>query len=124
MQRICFVLAVVTIGLAGAVVSNASGTSRPTVTCSADSAKSFAPPLTVQEICDRFKRAIGRKAGTIRVQLRFSPKGLASANASQLRKGRWKAFPLFEIAVMDRHFNSSDIDRLAGDVMRGIAAAP
>lgn len=110
--------------LAGAVMLDASEASRPAVTCSADSGKAFSPALTPQEICDRFKRALGRKAGIIRVELRFSSKGMASARTSQLRQGRWKTFPLFEMAVMDRRFNPSDIDRLAGDVVRGMAVAP
>lgn len=105
-------------------MSDASEASQPTVTCTANSGKAFSPALTSQQICDRFKRALDSKAGTIRVELRFSPKGIASAKTSQLRKGQWKPYPLFEMAVMDRRFNVSDIDRLAGDVIRGVAAAP
>lgn len=105
-------------------MSNASGADRPKVTCSADSGKAFSPALTPQEICDHFKHSLGGKAGTIRVELRFSLKGIASARTLQLRKGQWKAFPLFEMAVMGRCFNKSDITRLAKDVAHGIAAPP
>jgi len=105
-------------------MSDVWGANRPKVTCSVDSGKAFSPVLTPTEICDRFKRSLGSKAGTVRVELRFTLNGVASAKTSQLRRGQWKAFPLFEMAVMDRRFNKSDIDRLANDVVRGIAAPP
>jgi hypothetical protein len=124
MMRILSALGFAVVGLAGAVTSNASVAISPTVTCSADSGKAFAPVLTAEDICARFKRTLGRRAEPLRVELRFSSKGMASAKASQFRKGRWKTFPLFEMAVMDRRFNTSDIDRLVGDVVRGIASAP
>lgn len=123
MMRVGIFFGITAIGLSGAVMSEASGASRPTVTCKADSGKAFLPALTPREICDRFKRTLGDKVGTLRVELRFSAKGMASARTSQLRNGQWKSYPLFEMAVMGRHFNTSDIDRLAGDVIRGVTAS-
>jgi hypothetical protein len=123
MRRIGIALGVTAIALTGVAMSNARS-KPPEIACNADSSKAFSPALTPQQICDRFTRALGGKPGTVRVELRFSPKGVASAKASQLRNGQWTTLPLFEMAVMDRGFNTSDIDRLAGDVKRGMAAAP
>jgi hypothetical protein len=124
MKRLLTIVGCTVVGLSGVVMSDAWAASRSKVNCSVDSGKAFSPALTPTEICDRFKRSLGAKAGTVRVELRFSLTGVASAKASQLRQGQWKAFPLFEMAVMGRRFNKSDIDRLANDVVRGIAAPP
>jgi hypothetical protein len=48
---------------------------------------------------------------------------MASAHAAHLRGGEWHALPLFELAVMDRRFNTSDIDLLAQDVLNGMTVA-
>jgi hypothetical protein len=120
MLRLGIALGMAAIGLTGVAMSNAPRSNRADVTCNAGNSKAFSPALTPQQICDRFTRALGSKSGTVRVELRFSPRGIASAKASQLRNGRWKTFPLFEMAVMDRRFNAADIDRLAADVARGV----
>lgn len=123
MQRFILAMGMAIIALTAVTMSNAFGSGRPEVVCSADSGKAFSPVLTAQQICDRFMRALNRKAGTVRVDLRFSSKGLASAKTWQLRSGGWKRLPLLEMAVMDRPFNLSDIDNLAKDVASAMASA-
>lgn len=122
MKRFWIALGIATMGLTGIAMSHAPLSAHPEIACSADSGKAFAPTLTPQQICGQFIRALGTKAGTVRAELRFAPTGLASAKAWQLRGGQWTALPLFEMAVMDRRFNASDIKRLAEDVLRGMTA--
>jgi hypothetical protein len=57
------------------------------------------------------------------VELRFGPRGMASAKAIHLRAGRPIPLPVYELAISDRPFRASDIDALAGDVARGLSAA-
>jgi hypothetical protein len=126
MKHIGFALGFAAMTLTGQATSEAAAAKVTAVGCTADSGKAFAPALTPQQICDRFTRALGSKASELRVELHFSKLGLASAKAAQRRNGKWVDLPLFELAVMDRRFNASDVERLAKDVLRGMnsAAAP
>lgn len=120
MIRIMMALGLATAGTMGLHMSAAKHPIQPDIVCSADGEKAFAPALTPDQICDHFRRALGGRGQDMRVDLRFSMRGLASAQASVWRAGRWETLPLFEMAVMDRRFNLSDIDRLAGDVVVGM----
>ena len=84
--------------------------------CSASGGKYFATPITDAEICARFTRALGKVGQGTSVELRFGPRGVASARA--VRVGR-ASLPLYEMAVSDRRYTMTDIDRLAADVVRG-----
>jgi hypothetical protein len=102
-------------------MSTAPEPDRPEIRCAADDGKAFSPALTPEQICAEFMRALGDQSDNVRVELRFSPRGLASARAARRRDGEWEDLPLFELAVMDRQFNVSDINQLAHDVLGGIS---
>jgi hypothetical protein len=120
MLKLGIALGLATLGLTGVIVPHSPDTDRPEIACNADGGKAFAPELTPQQICDQFMAALGSDAGSIRVDLRFSMRGIASANAARLEGSAWQPLPSFELMVMDRRFNTSDIDRLARDVLNGI----
>lgn len=125
------------IGLLGASITMAA---RPAaqampVQCSATGAKLLAPAMTAAEACARFVRALSGATGKpatlaaaapadgLVVELRFLPRGMASARATRLRAGRAQALPLYELAVSDRKFAPRDIDTLAASVAQGVTMA-
>jgi hypothetical protein len=120
MLRARFLSKLVTFSLMGIAVPNCTMSKQPETLCTADSGKAFSPDMTPQQICDQFMAALGSKAASIRAELQFSMRGMASVNASHLRSGKWHQLPLLEMAVMDRRFKPSDIDQLARDVLNGI----
>jgi hypothetical protein len=105
------------------------------VQCSAVGTKFFAPAITAPDACARFVRTLGAETRTstslrtvplrdgLSVELRFGPRGMASAKAISLRAGRPIPLPVYELAISDRQFRASDIDALAGDVARGLDVA-
>jgi hypothetical protein len=115
--------AMAAVGLTGGAVSTGQHQEQPGSACTATGGDIFNPALTSEQICTQFRGALGRQAANVRVSLRFSPRGTASARVSQLRAGQWHELPLLEMAVMDRRFNHSDIDQLARDVLGGLTAA-
>lgn len=110
-------------GLVGVAGTTGLHPEQPESSCTATGGNVFDPALTSEEICAQFRGALGSQADSVRVALRFSPRGSASASATHLRGGVWHALPLLELAVMDRRFNRTDIDRLAQDVLGGLTAA-
>jgi hypothetical protein len=108
------------LGLGVTLMSCTSAAHQRSVDCSVDAGKAFAPEISSETICDRFKRGLGDEGRALRIELRFSQRGTASAKIAQWRDGKWQDLPLFEMAVMDRSFNISDIDRLASDVKQTI----
>ena len=107
------------------------------VHCSATGTKFFAPAMTSTDVCARFVRALstGTSTGAVLstaqptgdglvVELHFLPQGVASARAARWHAGRSLPLPVYEVAISDRQFAATDIDRLAGDVARGIALKP
>jgi hypothetical protein len=124
MGRVGIIGSLLAIGLTGSASYTMLESNPPAISCTADSGKAFSSALTPDMICDRFMRSIGNKSGTVRVELRFLANGVASAKIWQLREGQWTPLPLFEMAVMDRPFSASDIDRMAQDVAQWMAVAP
>ena len=123
-------LTLLCLGLAGPAIAAAP----MPVRCTVIGTKFFAPTVPETELCTRFVRALGAAAhlptslntaaapdGLI-VELRFGPRGMASAKASRLRAGRTISLPVYELAISDRQFAPSDIDMLASDVARGLTA--
>ncbi len=113
------------IGLMGIAMSNSlqsdgSQPNPPETRCTADGGKAFSPELTPDQICAHFGQALGSQSDSIRAELHFSMRGMASVRITRLRDGQWQDMPTFELAVMDRHFGLSDIERLAQDVLDGI----
>lgn len=123
MMRAAIIWAVAAAGLSGVAMSQLTDTDMSAATCSAESGKAFTPALTPQQICDQFMAQLGHTRHSVRVALHFSPRGMASADATLHRNGDWVALPRTEIAVMDRPFRPADIDQLAQDLLRGLNAA-
>lgn len=104
------------------------------VQCTATGAKLFTPAMTAADACARFVQALSGAmrapaalvaagappANGLVVELRFLPRGMASAKATRLRAGRGQALPFYELAVSDRPFAPRDIDRLATSVAQGM----
>ena len=105
----------------------APGPAAVRVECSASGAKLFAPPMTSAAICERFAAALSRAMAaddSLTAELRFLPQGLASATVTHVRAGATGAPSRFELAVSDRAFAASDIDRLAADVTAALHGTP
>lgn len=97
------------------------------VECSASGAKLFAPPMTSAAICERFAAALSPVVAaddSLTAELHFLPQGLASATVTHVRAGATGAPSRFELAVSDRAFAASDIDRLAADVTAALHGTP
>ena len=103
------------------------------IQCTATGLKHFGSQISAEQLCQRFAQAFGRARGTavatrtvapgqsgLVVELGFRLPGIASARVAQLAAGKSRVLPLYELAVSDRKFLSSDIDRLAVDVARGL----
>lgn len=126
MHRGLAILGIVAVGVTGIGVSTAFPSTppdEPASGCTADDGKAFAPELTAADICARFTRALGDQAAQLRVSLSFSRRGLAAARVLHRRGDRWESLPLFELMVIDRLFNLSDIDRLAQIVSDGVTTS-
>lgn len=106
------------------------------IECTATGLKYFATGVSAEQICQRFVRSFGRARGAtvamrtvapgrsgLHVEIGFRPPGIASARVVEQRAGKSLSLPLYELAVSDRKFLSSDIDRLAVDVARGLTGA-
>jgi hypothetical protein len=130
-QAVTAGLGLLCLGAAGQAVAAAP----MPVQCSAVGTKFFASAMTEPDACARFARALGPATRTtislttvplrdgLSVELRFGPRGMASAKAICLRAGRPIPLPVYELAISDRQFSASDIDALASDVARGLSAA-
>lgn len=104
------------------------------VTCAATGAKLLSPAIAPGDICDRFIAALGTAARRpvraaaqvsegLKVDLSFRAPGIATANVVRVRAGRAQPPVSYELAVSDRALRASDVERLAGDVARGVFAA-
>jgi hypothetical protein len=123
-------LALLCLGAAGPVVA-----APPTpVQCSAIGLKNLAPATSAPSICAHFVHVLGAATRTpmslstapprdgLTVELRFGPRGMASARVMRWRAGKATPLPVHELAISDRQFGMSDIDTLAGDIARGLTA--
>jgi hypothetical protein len=88
--------------------------------CTVSGAKFIQPGLDDAAICARFMAAVGPVSGVQAVALAFLPQGVASAQISHTRAGQAQQ-QSFELAVSDRSLAPSDLDRLAADVVAGLA---
>lgn len=106
------------------------------IRCSASGAKLVAA-LSPEAVCARFVAAFAAASGRpavassatperfkdgLVVELRFLPQGVAMASTTAMRGGTTGPGQRFELAVSDRGFVAGDIDQLAADAARGIAA--
>lgn len=117
----------------GVALAASAPVSPVVVRCLATGTKYFVPGVSADQVCQRFVQAYGRASGTavsmravargrsgLVVDLGFRPPGIASARVVELRAGKPRLLPLYEMAVSDRKFLTSDIDRLAMDVAAGM----
>ena len=117
----------------GVVLAASSPVTPVAVQCTATGVKYFAPGVSPDQVCQRFVQSFGRASGTavvaravppgrngLAVDLIFLPQGIASARATRVRTGGLQQMPVYQLAVSDRKFLSSDIDRLAMDVAAGM----
>ncbi len=105
-------------------MATAPQTSAMPILCTATGTKFFAPAMTAADVCARFVRVLGPLSIRDRliVELRFVPRGLASAKATRFSAGRPQHLPVYELAISDRQFAVTDIDSLARDLARAMTS--
>lgn len=91
--------------------------------CSVSGAKLLAPPLSDRAACARFMAAIAPAGAVQAVSLKLLPQGVASAAVTHTRAGQTR-HDTFELAVSDRPLAPQDLDKLAADVVAGLAQLP
>lgn len=95
----------------------------PAAGCSFSGGKLLTPPLSDAAACARFMAAIA-PAGAVRaVSLKLLPQGVASAAVTHTHAGETR-HDTFELAVSDRPLAPQDLDKLAADVVAGLARLP
>ena len=107
--------------------------------CATVGEKLIVPPASPATVCERFRLALsratqktlrvdtGRLAASdsvpwIRVTLRFTKAGVASARVEQSKSGRVVVHPDSNVAVSDRAIGLQSVDLLARGVARAIDA--
>jgi hypothetical protein len=88
--------------------------------CSISGAKLLDPPLGDAAACARFMAAIAPAGAVGAVALKLLPQGVLSVEVTRMHAGRAQ-HNTFALAVSDRKLAPQDLDRLAGDVISGLA---
>lgn len=108
--------------------------------CTVDGAKLLSPAMSSEDVCAVFKTkiddALTRKtivvnsvseavpADWIKIDVRFSKPGIASAMVVQSAGGKETAHPEIAVDVMDKFMGPNDVGTLASAVVKYLAETP
>lgn len=98
-------------------------TEQPHLECFVQGSKLLTPSVAVEEICAHIAARIAKvQHGPIRVAVRFTRAGVASAQVTRTIAGRPENLPDVSIATSDRAMSMQTVETLADEIAQMLAS--